>query len=65
MFFLGQYDVDIVQRVSRKRDCASLSFNPYFLPVGVYANGNSAPDASSYSAPGETSVNELIGDSMP
>lgn len=51
-----------------KRLCkgyVSVSLNTHFLPVGVYAKSNSVQDLSSYSAPGETSVNELIGDLMP
>lgn len=45
--------------------CVSVSPNLRCLPVGVYANSNSGRDVSSYSEPGETSVNELIGDLMP
>lgn len=45
--------------------CVSVSLNLHFLPVGVYANSYSVQDVSSYSAPREASVNELIGDLMP
>lgn len=57
--------VECVYVRERESDCASISLNLRFLPVGVYANSNSVQDESSYSAPGETSVNELIGDLMP
>lgn len=49
----------------RETDCRSVSLNLRCLPVGVYANSNSVRDVSCYSDPGETSVNELIGDLMP
>ena len=51
--------------------CASVSPNRHCLPVGFFfvffssTDTNSVQDVSSYSAPGEASVNELIGDLMP